>query len=141
MPPPSGAFVMRNATVTIETVEYANQCTRALLTPDAPTSTLRTLVPDGIKQDVDTNVWTLALTIVQDNSAAGLAGILRTMHGQEIDVELTPKNGNVAAGGSGKMTCTVVAKAVPFGGSQGEWTTAEIELPVQGQPVYVPPTA
>lgn len=134
MAAPTGAYVIRNAVVTIDTVEYANQCTRAELVPTADTQTLKTLVPDGIVQDVDSNVWALNLALIQDyTTAVGLARYLTDNHGTQIDLTLEPKAGGVSA------ACTVVAKAINFGGTQGEFAVSEIELPVIGQPVFTDP--
>lgn len=133
MTAPAGAFVIRNATVTIDTVEYANQCTRAELVPASDTQTLKTLVPDGIVQDVDSNVWSLNLGLIQDYvTATGLARHLTDNHGEEIEVVLAPKAG---AGGV-TATFTAVAKAVNFGGEQGQFAVSEVELPVIGQPAW-----
>lgn len=134
MPAPVGAYVMRNASVLIETIDYANQLTKAQLTPSADIQTLRTLVPDGIVQDVDSNVWTFALTLIQDNKTAqGLARFLTDAHGTQVDVDFTPKIGGV------HYTFTAIAKAVDVGGEQGGFATAEVELPVIGQPTPVDP--
>lgn len=134
MAPPAGAYVMRNAVVTIDTVGYANQVTTATLTPEQETQTLRTLVPDGIVQDVDSPVWTLNLAGVQDYVAAqGLARYLTDNAGTKLDLTLEPKAGGVSA------TCTVIAKAVPFGGEQGSFVTFEAELPVVGSPTFTDP--
>lgn len=135
MAAPKGAYVLRNAVVTVDEEEYANQCSRAELTPEADTQTLKTLVPDGIVQDVDSAVWTLNLTLVQDYTAEqGLARKLTDSHGQELDVHLEPKNGGVGA------DVTVIAQAVNFGGEQGNFATSEVELPVIGQPDWVDPS-
>jgi hypothetical protein len=132
MAAPTGAFVMRDATVTVESVEYANQCTKARLVPNTPVQTVRTLVPDGVVQDIDTPVWTLELTILQINSAGGLAKALRdAVPGDELDVILAPKNGT----GNAKATFTVIAMQPPFGGEQGNFATVELTLPVKGAPV------
>lgn len=137
MAAPTGAYVMRNATIAVGTVpvQYANQCTRAELVPDAETQTLRTLVPDGIVQDVDSNVWTLNLAGIQDyTSAVGLARFLTDNHGTEQTITITPKTGGVSA------EVTVICKAVPFGGEQGAFATFEVELPVIGEPEFTDPT-
>ena len=138
MAAPAGAYVMRNANVKIGTttpIEYANQCTRAELVPDAETQTLRTLVPDGIVQDVDTNVWTLNLAMIQDYTATqGLARFLTDNHGTQQTLTLTPKAGGVSA------EVTVICKAVNFGGEQGAFAVSEVELPVIGEPEFTDPT-
>lgn len=134
MPAYGNAHVMRNAKVTIDTVEYANQVTKARLVPDTPTQTLRTLVPDGVVTDTDSTVWTLELSGVESRKAGGLAKALDTAAaaGESIELVLQPKVG----AGEDIATVTVVPKPVPFGGTQGEFRTFEIELTVVGQPVF-----
>lgn len=131
MAAPAGAYVLRDATFTVEATDYANQCTSVVLTPEQATQTLRTMVPDGIVQDVDTAVWTLSINGIQDYVAAqGLARLLTDSAGDQLDIVFTPKSGGDSA------TVTVVGKAVPFGGEQGAFTTFSIELPVIGEPVF-----
>jgi len=131
MAAPAGAYVLRDATFTVEATDYANQCTSVVLTPEQATQTLKTMVPDGIVQDVDTAVWTCAINGIQDyTDAQGLARLLTEMAGLPLDIVFTPKNGGVAA------TATVVGKAVPFGGEQGAFTTFSVELPIVGAPVF-----
>jgi hypothetical protein len=133
MSAPLGAYVLRDATFTVEATDYANQCTSVVLTPEQPTQTLKTMVPDGIVQDVDSAVWTCSINGVQDYKAAqGLARLLTDMAGEQLDIVFTPRNGV----GNAKATVTVVGKAVPFGGEQGAFTTFSIDLPVIGEPVW-----
>ncbi|GAB3812095.1 hypothetical protein [Kribbella italica] len=134
MAAPAGAYVLKDALFTVEATDYANQATSVMLTPEQATQTLRTLVPDGVVQDVDTATWTCAINGIQDYVAAqGLARLLTDMAGQQIDIVFEPKKGGVSA------TVTVVAKAVPFGGPQGQFTTFDVELPVVGAPVFGDP--
>lgn len=133
MAAPTGAFVLRDALVTVESTEYANQCGKARLVPDVPIQTFRTLVPDGVVQDVDSAVWTLELTILQINSTGGLARFLReSTPGDELDIVLAPKAGT----GNRKATFTALAVPVDFGGDQGSFATSEVTLPVKGAPVF-----
>lgn len=134
MAAPTGAFVMRNSVVTIDTVAYANQTSTARLTPEVETLTWKGLVPDAIVQDVDSPVWTFNLNAIQDYTVAvGLARYLTDNHGTQIDVTLEPKAGGVSA------AFTAVAVATEFGGEQGSFATVELELPVIGQPVFTDP--
>lgn len=132
MPAYANAHVMRDASVTIDTVEYANQVTKARLVPDTPVQTLRTLVPDGTINDVDSASWVLELSGVQSTKTGGLAKALNDAAGTEIDVVIQPKNG------TGEDTATVVALAVAveFGGTQGQFRTFEVTLPVVGEPTF-----
>jgi hypothetical protein len=117
----------------VEATDYANQCTSVVLTPDQSTQTLRTMVPDGVVQDVDSAVWTCSINGVQDYKAAqGLARLLTDMAGEQLDIVFTPRKGT----GNTTATVTVVAKAVPFGGEQGNFTTFDVELPCIGEPVW-----
>lgn len=128
MPAYAGAHVMRDAKVTIESVEYANQVTKARLVPDTPIQTLRTLVPDGTVQDVDSTSWTLELSGIQDMKTGGLAKALNDAAGTQLDVVLQPKNGT----GESTATFTIIAVPVEFGGEQGNYRTFEGEFPVVG---------
>lgn len=133
MPAPTGAYVMRNAVVTIDAVAYANQCATAQLVPDVPTQTYRTLVPDGVVQDVDSPVWTFKLKGLQINISGGLAKALRDATvGDILDVTLAPKNST----GEGQATFQIVAKPVVFGGDQGAFAEIDDEFAVLGQPTF-----
>ncbi|MER5703478.1 hypothetical protein ABT023_16255 [Micromonospora sp. NPDC002296] len=132
MPAAAGAHVFRNAVVTVDDVEYANQLTKARLVPDTPIQTQRTLVPDGVVQDVDSTVWTFEISGLQINVAGGLAKALRDAAGTQIEVTLQPKAGT----GQATATFTVLALMPEFGGEQGNWLTQELELPVVGLPVF-----
>ncbi|SIQ07246.1 hypothetical protein [Micromonospora avicenniae] len=128
MPAPTGAYVLRNAVVTIDSVEYANQLNKARLVPDTPIQTFRTLVPDGVVQDVDSTVWTFEISGLQINEANGLAAALREAAGTELEVTLQPKAGT----GQATATFTILALDTEFGGDQGAFMTTELSLPVVG---------
>lgn len=127
-----GARVYKNAKVTIDSVEYANQLNKARLVPDQPIQTMRTLVPDGAVSDVDSATWTFEISGLQINAANGLAEALRDADGGELDVVLQPQVGT----GQATATFTIIALMPEFGGEQGAWLTQELELPVVGQPVF-----
>lgn len=128
-----GAFVMRNASTTFDTVEYKNQLTTAKLVPDAEAQQLKTLDPTGTVSDVDTASWVFELAGVQDHVVTqGLCDFLTANHGQEVDVVFQPR----AGAGERIATFTCIAKAQDFGGEQGSWTLFETELPVVGEPVW-----
>lgn len=133
MPAPTGATVYRDALITVDGTDYANQLTKARLVPEQSIQTMRTLVPDGVVQDVDSPVWTWELSGLQINIAGGLAAYLRGLAiGAQIAVVLQPKTGV----GLPKATFTAVALQVPFGGDQGALLPIELTLPVLGAPVF-----
>lgn len=128
------AFVMRNASVTVATVEYHDQCWVARLVPDVPITTQRTLVPDGVIQDVDSPTWTFEITFAQQNKAGGLAKALRdATPGSTLACVLVPDN---AGTGSPQATFNVLALPGPFGGTSGQLADNELVLPVVGQPTF-----
>lgn len=132
MAPVAGAHVYRNAIVTIDAVEYANQLTKARLVPDQPVQVQRTLVPDGAVVDVDSPVWSFEIAGLQVNKPNGLAAALRAASGEQVEVTLQPRVGAAEATAS----FTVLALMPEFGGEQGAWLTQELSLPVVGQPVF-----
>lgn len=132
MPAYADAHVIKNASVTVDTVEYAGQATKARLVPDTPVQTLRTMVPDGTIQDVDSASWVFELSGVQSTKTGGLAKALNDAAGTEIDVVIQPKNGT----GEDTATFTAIAMAVEFGGTQGQFRTFEVTLPVVGEPTF-----
>jgi hypothetical protein len=128
MPAPSGAYVFRDALITVDTVEYTNQINKARLVPDQPIQTYRTLVPDGVVQDVDSVVWTLELTGLQINVAGGLAAYLRTNSGLTLSWVIQPRTGV----GQAKATFSAIAMMPEFGGEQGAYAVMDLTLPVIG---------
>lgn len=131
MAAPTGAYVLRDALFTIEATDYASQATSIVMTPEQTTQTIKTMVPDGVVSDVDSPTWTLSINGIQDyRNAEGLARLLTEMAGEKIDVVFEPRKGGV------KAIATATAKAVPFGGEQGAFTTFSVELPMDGAPVF-----
>jgi len=128
-----GVYVVRDANMTINAIEYGNQVTSARLVPDTPIQTLRTLVPDGAIVDVDSTVWTLEITAVQKNNTGGLVKALRALTpGEQVPAVLTPKD----LAGEDTAAFTIMGLPAPFGGAQGSFPTAEMVFPVVGQPVF-----
>lgn len=134
MPAPANTFVMRDALVTLDDVEYANQCWVARLVPTVNTISQPTLVPDGTIVDVDNAVWTCELTFAQINKTGGLAKVLRdAAPGTEMEIVLVPHD---TGAGSPRATATIKTLPGPFGGTQGELANNEMVLPVVGSPVF-----
>lgn len=129
------AFIMRNATVTIDTTAYQGQLKTVELSPDADTQTYKTLDPAVTYQDVDSASWTVKLTGPQDWTAAtGLARYLTEHHGQIVHISSTPNVGGVTA------EFDAIAMACSFGGEQGDYPELDVELPVLNQPAFTDPT-
>lgn len=128
MPAPTGAMVYRDALITVDGTDYANQLSKARLVPDQPVQSMRTLVPDGAVQDADSVLWTLEIAGLQINIAGGLAAYLRSISGLQFAGVVQPKTGV----GLPKATFTGLALMPPFGGDQGAFLVIDITLPVIG---------
>jgi hypothetical protein len=127
-----GAFVIKNALVKFASTDYTNQCTKAILVPDTPSQTIRTMVPDGQVTDTDSTVWTLQLEGLQDWETGGLALYFNTNAGSLVTAIVAP----VAGTGKKQATVSVKIKPVPFGGEAGDFAKFDVELDVQGQPTF-----
>jgi hypothetical protein len=121
--------LMKYAVVEIETVEYAAFAQTALLTADTPVQTYRTLVPDGVIQDIDSAVWTFQLAGAQGTA---LATALRAAQGTTVEVVFQAEFGV----GKSVATFDAVVPAIPFGGTSGSFRAFDINLAVQGQPDF-----
>ena len=126
----TGGYVLKNALVKFASTDFSNQCSKARLVPEVNVQTMRTLVPDGQITDIDSPVWTLELSGVQDYETGGLADYLRDSSGTLVTVVIAPVNT------TGKQQWTVSVRCLPVevGGEQGSFATFDVELPVQGQP-------
>lgn len=133
MPAPTGAMVYRDALVTVDGTDYTNQLKKARLVPDQPVQSYKTLVPDGVVQDTDAEIWTFEIEGLQINIAGGLAFYLRGLTaGTQVSCVLQPKRGV----GLPTATFTAVAVKPPFGGDQGAFLDQALVLPVVGVPVF-----
>lgn len=133
MTAPAGAFVFRAPVITIGGTAYANQLTKARLIPDTNMQTIRTLVPDGVVQDVDIPVWKLELSGIQDwKNTTGLCDFLNDNANLTVAAVLQPKPGT----GEKTAAFNFISHPVEFGGQQGQFTTFEAEFGVIGQPVF-----
>lgn len=128
--------VLKDSEVLIEGTDYANQMTRSRLVPEVPTQTVRTLVPDGTINDVDSAAWTWEIAGIQKLATGGLLKLLNDSEpGALLDVVWQPVKDTV---GQPQYTFTVRAKPGPIGGDQGAFAQFEMVLEVEGTPVEVP---
>ncbi len=126
------AFIMRDSTVTIDSVEYNGQLNKVRFVPATPMEQMPVLVPTGTITDISTTTWTCELGGVQDNGSGSLGAALRAAAGTLMDVVFQPRVGT----GQDKITASVMAMPIEFGGEQGSWRTFDITLPVDGQPTF-----
>jgi hypothetical protein len=133
MSAPRGAYVVRNGVATIAGTEYAQQFTKSRLVPDTPIQTLKTLVPEGVVQDIDLTAWTWEVNLVQDFTAVtGVGAYFNANSGQQVTVVIAPLKGSTLP----QATFTIIALPVDFGNDQGAWNTVDASFPVVGQPVF-----
>src|ERR1700749_606574 len=127
------ALVVRDAVVTIDDEEYADQVKKARIVPAQSVQTYKTSVPDGVYQDFGTPTWNFELEGIQDNGTGGLAKALRDAVGTVIECVIQPKSGT----GQAKATFSVRVPSVPFGWEEaGSFMDMDLTLPVIGQPVF-----
>jgi len=126
------AMVWRNATITIESVEYKDQVSKARLVPDTPTQTMRTF--GGVDKDRDVTSWTLELSGHQDRGTGGLADALddAVAAGGSLTVVIQSRTGT----GQDKATVEIIPVPVEFGGESGEWKTFDQTFEVLDQPTF-----
>ena len=126
------AMVFRNPTVTIESVAYTSQVSKARLVPDTPTQTMRTF--GGVDKDRDTTAWTLELAGHQDRGTGGLGDALddAAAAGGTLTVEIQAKPG----AGQDKAVVEIVPVPIEFGGEAGAWKAFEQTFEVVDQPVF-----
>lgn len=125
--------VFRNAIVTIDSVVYTGQVTKAILTPDTSIQTMKML--DGsVIQDRDATTWTMKLAGVSDRGTGGLALALDTAAaaGVAITAIIQTKSGT----GNDKATVSFIPVQVDFGGEQGSFNTFDAEFAVVDQPTF-----
>lgn len=126
------AKVLRNATVTIESVNYSGQVNKARLVPDTAIQTMKTF--GGVDQDRDVTVWTLELSGHQDRGTGSLGDAMddAIVAGGTLTLEI------VAAPGTGndKAVVEIVPVPIEFGGEQGNWKSFEQTFACVDQPVF-----
>lgn len=114
--------VFKYAVVEIDTVDYAEYATTALVTGDAPTQILRTLVPDGQITDIDSTVHTFQLAGAQGTA---LHTALVAAEGTVVDVVFQAEFG----AGKAVRTFTWTVPPIPFGGQQGAFRVFDVSAP------------
>jgi hypothetical protein len=133
MPAATGAIVLKNALVTIDEVEYANQVRKARFVPTQETQTYKTLVPDGAQSDTDNATWVLELAGLQIWTAGGVADAIddAAIAGTELEIVCQWKTG----AGQPTVTATIKPVRLPMGGEQGQFMEIDVQIPVVGDPV------
>lgn len=122
--------LMKYAVVEIDDVDYAAEATTALRTGDAPTQTLRTLVPDGAIQDTDSPVYSFQLAGAQGGA---MWAALYAAQGTVVDVVFQAEHGVGKSVES--FSILIPMGSIPFGGQQGQFRVLDITFPVQGSVV------
>jgi hypothetical protein len=121
-----------------DTVEFACAANSLEVSPEQDETTVETFC--GSYTTYKPEVWTITATVFQSYGTAappGLWNALRPLVGTVVDFEILP-TGSAAVGPtnpSAKGKCLV--KAFPFySGAVGEPTSFDVELAVQGTPVF-----
>jgi hypothetical protein len=131
MAAPTGGYVLRDAIVKFGSTVFTNQVQKVRLVPNVTRETFKTLVPDGVVNDV-TTFWELELMGVQDWETGGIADYLNTNAGSVVTVVVAPRSGT----GRKQATVSVMCQPVEFGGEQGSLNTFDVTLGCNGTPVF-----
>lgn len=126
------AMVFKKPTVTIESVNYSAQLSKARLVPDTPIQTMRTF--SGVDQDTDVASWTLELAGHQDRGTGGLGDALddAVAAGTTLTLMIQAKTG----AGQDVATVEIVPVPIEFGGETGNWKAFEQTFACIDQPVF-----
>lgn len=126
------AMVFRNPIVTIDSVVYTDQVSKARFVPDTPTQTMRTF--GGVDKDRDSTSWTLELAGHQDRGTGGLAAALDAAAAADepIEIEVQAKPG----AGQDVATAMIIPVPVEFGGEAGAWKLFDATFEVVDSPTF-----
>lgn len=115
-------------------INFKCQLQSVKLSPDADTSTEKTLCPEGVYSEVDDPEWTLELGYLagrdKEDATNALSEYMRVHHGETVPFAFRPVSGEPAGGFSGVVRCM----ATEFGGEKGSFSKVTAKLPVIGQP-------
>jgi hypothetical protein len=131
----AAGYVVKDITITIDSVDYACAVVSCVLTPAVQTVEWTTSCPDGNGSDTGATKWTLDLDVATSSNPLELARILMDNDGAVVTFSFVPdgvNNPTETVGGS------VRCAPVPFGGTAGSVAQGSVSLPVIGQPVWTP---
>jgi hypothetical protein len=133
----STPLFMKSATITIDSVAYADLITNVVFTPTTPT-----LSHKGISGKVATSVgateWSVTFDYAQSFDTAGsLALKLFNDAGEKVSAVFKPEG----AAAPTTITATVTLLPGSLGGAIDAAATSSVTLPVDGKPTIVPASA
>ena len=135
--PPVGS-VRRVIRFEIDGQEFNTAVTSATLKPEAETTQIRTLAPDGVSTDASPAVWSLDVEYNVAYSVDSFYRFLIAQAGAEALFEYEPnpvrEPGVIVSG-------VVLVTAGDAGGAVGDVDSGKITLPIVGVPVFTDPPA
>lgn len=124
-------LVIKNASVKIGTVEYAELISNVTITPTSPTIEFKGVAGKSF-QTVGTESWVLQFDYAQDwSDVASLALKLFNDAGKSEIITITPSG---STGPTIEVEATLQAGA--FGGAVDAVATASASLPITGRPEF-----
>lgn len=112
--------------------DYKCQARSVVLTPEANTTRIKTLCPDGTYANVDQAEWTLEIGYLYGVDTVDPTSLLTTYlldnEGEKVPFFFAPESGG--AGWTGTITVTPGA----MGGEQGNFSEQTVQLPLDGRP-------
>jgi hypothetical protein len=127
----SAPLFIKNASIKIGNVEYADLVSNVVLTPTTPTLTFKGVSGKSF-QSVGAVSYVLQFDYAQDwSSADSLALKLFNDEGENVTVTIVPEVGS----GNPSFTVEATLQAGAIGGAVDAAATASVTLPVTGKPV------
>lgn len=133
----STPLFMKSATLTIDSVDYADLISNVVFTPTTPTVSHK-----GISGKVATSVgateWAVTFDYAQSFDTAGsLALKLFNDSGDKVEAVFKPEGAAAAT----TVTATVTLLPGSLGGAVDSAATSSVTLPIDGKPTIVPASA
>ena len=125
--------------LTIDGDDHSLDVIDAAVVPIVPAPTTVTTLDGVTHTDTPTESWALRLKLVLDYSSTrpGLAYRLKDQKGESVAFVLNVHLGGTATGSTTEppVSGTCVLVPVPYGGPGNAFSTADVDLPIVGEPV------
>lgn len=129
-------YAVKSMVIKIGTTAYECAVTGVTETPTADTVTTRTACPDGVKQDTGPAAWTLTVDYNVSNLPGSFHRLLRDSEGDAATIEVEPFP--LEEPGT-KISYAVTLTPGGAGYVVGQFGTASVVLPVNGNPTTIDP--
>lgn len=128
--PLTNPYTMNDAAMSFDADDYTAAIASAVITPNTPTSSTRTIGGNVIR-GVASSEWSVDVGLLQDSDSTGLLRYLFDNEGETVPVTFTPTNG------ADPVSCTILIVPGAIGGTPGaDPAQSSVSLPVVGRPTW-----